>query len=212
MKLRVMMIKKSNIKQCQTKRYKTILLFIYFLTTILYVLYSGGILLFTEECRFFKYTEGTLLGKYQILFFVVYSILVSIFLLKKDFRFIISVIVPMFVYAATYIVVDRKIERRLNNEKSIISNAVVITNVTSSRGLGGLNIKYKTGERKMKGSINIHVKTDGIESGDTILIKYLESCSYVVGLYEAYPTKSQLEKCKNECYLINGKLIPVKKE
>ena len=54
----------------KTKKYKVILFIVYFLTTILYVLFSSGVLLFTEECTFFEYTKGTLLGKYQLVFFL----------------------------------------------------------------------------------------------------------------------------------------------
>ena len=118
----------------------------------------------------------------------------------------------MLVSATIWRILDIKVERKLNDERSVVTKAVVIYNHTSSRGRGGLSIKYKVGERKRKGSINIHVKTDGIESGDTILIKYLESCIYFTGLYEAYPTQLQLKQCKNDCYLTDGILIPIKKE
>ena len=211
-KLRIMMIEKSNIKQRHTKRNKIIVLLIYILSTILYILYSGGVLLLTEECRFFKYTEETLLRKFEILFFVAYSILASIYLIKKDYRFIISFIIPLFAYTSVWIIMDRKFERKLENEKSIVTKASVIHNSNSSRGINGVSVEFKIRERKETTTINAHVQTDGIGSGDTILIKYLESCNYVVGLYEAYPTQFQLEQCKNDCYLMNGKLTPVNKE
>ena len=206
------MTNKSKIKQGYTKRNKLIVLFIYTLTTILYILWSGGILLFNGECKFFIYTEETLLRRFEILFFVVYSILVSRYLLKKGFRFIISFIIPLFAYTSIWIIMDRKFERKLDNEKSIVTRAIVIHNSNSSRGINGVAVKFKIKEMKRTATINSHVQTDDIWRGDTLLIRYLESCNYVVGLYEAYPTKEELEKCKNDCYLINGKLTPIKKE
>ena len=48
-----------------------------------------------------------------------------------------------------------------------------------------------------------------IQIGDTVLLMYSKKCPAIIDLYKVCPTKAELEKCKNDCYLIYGTLVPV---
>ena len=54
-----------------------------------------------------------------------------------------------------------------------------------------------------------HVLYSKLEINDTILVQYTESCSHITKVFTVLPSKLQLRKCKNDCYLINGKLVPI---
>jgi len=133
-------------------------------------------------------------------------------LTKRKLTFVFVVLFP-FIFSIYRSHLNKYLTNiRIEKNLSVIKLGVITKKHQPHYG-GIVNITYEENSKKKKWSFDTEdYPIKKLSIGDTILFVWVEKCKYIAKIYKFKPTKAELEMCKNDCYLINGKLVPVEKE
>jgi hypothetical protein len=131
---------------------------------------------------------------------------------KEHIKGVFYVLIPLVFLLLLYNISDNRINKLLNKNATRVTKAIIY-DTRNTKTTFGIRVKLIVNFRTMKGYYRIKRRHRNCKKhiiiGDTVLIMYSEKCVYITDIYKLCPTKSELEKCKNDCYLIHGKLIPI---
>lgn len=182
---------------------------LYLLIIVLTILLGSGTINLVTECDFYKLYYSTNIFKITLVFFIpIIGYIISIILKhKKAIKVIYFAIIPIIPVFIIFNLIDNRQEKLFLTNKYIITKGVVIKKGRQKMS-ASITVSYSKNSNKVKTKRSIDTKDfKNIHLGDTVLMRYDVNCGYLSGIFNIFPTKTQLEKCKNDCYYDNGKLI-----
>jgi uncharacterized membrane protein len=195
---------------------KNLFLLFYILAAILIILIGSNIINIVDICKIVYFFNTSLLNRFYPFIFLAFLGLIYEYLFKPKYKTLYSGIIPIFITLLMVKLLLNSQDNVLKNEISIVTKAVVsgTHNTTTTFSIYVIfTLVNKTESNKYETSLDITGKTgkckNRISVGDTVLIMFSKECTVIFDIYKVCPTKAELEKCKNDCYLINGKLIPI---
>ena len=194
--------------------FKYIFLSTYILFSVFIIVFEGGYL---DLCRLIKFHQSFLLNIFiLIIFLAILGLIYSyLFILNKFKSYIYYAIIPIFIFVISNTFFKKNKTKVLRNKLSFVTKAIVYKTgkATASFSISVSFRKYYDKEYKYLQTFVVTGRTRkckrSIQIGDTVLLMYSKECPVIIDVYRVCPTKSELEKCQNDCYLIHGKLIPV---
>jgi len=187
---------------------------IYLVLIVSIVLLGSGIIKLTTECKFYELFYST--RTYMIILFSIIPtigyIISKILKYKKEIQVIYYVIIPLIPIYIMFSLIESEKEKLFKTNKHIVTKGIVVKKDRYPR-TAYLKIAYFS--NLGKGTFTKDIKPKyfkKINIGDTILVRYDIKCTYLIGIFKLFPTKVELEQCKNDCYLMDGILTPIKIE